>query len=152
MNKLMIVLGLLLIAGISFARPDPGPWQYGWQGAVAHRYDCGLYSADEQYHAAYMYMQPYATATQLFYMHNYVHMMDFAVWDSGESGMMYDYYATPFRADMAAYNSENSLFRSFFNAAYRNYMAQTGDSGGYVRSYLAGVRASYLACVSGANQ
>jgi hypothetical protein len=141
MNKLMIVLGFLLIAGISFATLS---WQYPWQEYVSWRYICNYeFSTYGQYEAAYAYMQPYASPSELYSMYQYLGMMDGRL-----TGMVFDYYATPFRADMAGYNSANSLFRSIFNAAYREYYAATGDPGFVARNYLAGLRASYTVCAS----
>jgi hypothetical protein len=148
MNKGMIVLGLLLVVGLSFA--GVGPWQYDWQEHVSWRYACDYWMGEDQYSAAFYYMQPYASPTELMYMEYYQDVVKY--WElfgtDGDYGMMDEYYATPFRADMAGYNSANSLFRSIFNAAYREYMAATGDPSFVARDYLAGARASYVHCVS----
>jgi hypothetical protein len=102
-----------------------------------------------QYTAAAMYMYPYASMSELGLMDYYLGIMSGEIYDHGDDwGMAYEYYATPFRADMAGYNSASSLFKSIFNAAYREYYAATGDTGGNARNYLAGMRAQYTACVS----
>jgi hypothetical protein len=149
MNKLMIALGLLLIAGLSFAFA-PGPWQYDWQNHVSWRYNCNLGPMGYGfYSAAATYMQPYADAGDFYSMNQYLGIMSRGLWgDLLGPGMANEYYVAPFRSDMAGYNSGNAAFRSIFNAAYREYMAATGDPGGNVRNYLAVNRAAYMECVA----
>ncbi len=143
MNKLMIMLGLLLIAGLSFA--FVGPWQNEWQNYASWRYMCNIEEVGtEQYILAdYMYVaaQPYIPYSQITSMNNYLYYMAVA-----NSGMMWDYYPSPFRADMAAYNTNNGAFKTIFNAVLRTYL-QHGGSSSYVMGMLNGFNANYRDCI-----
>ena len=151
MNKLMIVLGLLLIAGLSFAWLPPTSWQYEWQKYVSWRYDCQYgYVAAGQYSLAeymYAYAQPYVAYSQLYDMASYLDGMNYHLFDSGTAGMAYDYYATPFRADMAGYNSDNAAFKTIFNAVLRTYL-QHGGSSSHVMGMLNGFNTNYRECIA----
>jgi hypothetical protein len=143
MNKLMIVLGLLLIAGLSFARPS---FQYPWQDAVLDRYICHVENVPtEQYYVGYymyQYTQPYILPSQMQALLDYTNGMQYYLY----TGMGGEYYAAPFRADMGLYNSNNVAFRTVFNAMLRTYLAHGGDRA-YVLDWLNGINQDYRNCL-----
>ena len=145
MNKGMIMLGLLLIVGLSFATLS---WQYDWQGYVFDRYDCNLQATDMYkfgFAAEYLYPS-YASNTQMNNLNYALMDMQYYVLP----GMAFDYYATPFRADMGRYNSASSEFNMLFNALIRNYLSQTGpDERELLMDWLQNYRGFYAYCLTG---
>jgi hypothetical protein len=152
MNKGMIMLGLLLIVGLSFAWAA-GPWQNQWQNYTSWRYDCNIgdIGLNQYYLAAdYMYVnaQPYIPYSQITSMYGYLYYMQIAnnnmMWTMMEGN--YDYYPGPFRVDMAAYNSNGASFKAIFNAVLRTYLQHGGDRT-YVLGMLNGFNSDYRECI-----
>ena len=145
MNKGMIMLGILLLAGFSFAF-IAGPWQYDWQNYVSWRYNCQFYDVGlPQYSLAnymYAYAQPYVQYSQLASMNSFLNYMGIA-----DSGMMGHYYISPFSADMNTYNSNNAAFNAVFNAVLRAYLQHGGNSG-YILGMLNAFNGNYRECIS----
>ncbi len=148
MNKLMIVLGLLLIGGLSFAGDAPGPWQYGWQESIFDRYVCHVENVPtEQYYVGYymyQYTQPYIMPSQMQALLDYTNGMQYYLY----SGMANDYYQAPFRADMGLYNSNNAAFRTVFNAMLRTYLQHGGDRT-HILGWLNEINDGYRSCLMG---
>ncbi len=146
MNKGMIMLGIILLAGLSFAAAIH--WEYPWQGAVSHNYGCSLF--DESYYhyqMAYAYMYAYAGPSDLTNMYYAFNQMNY--FRSRMASPYYDYYATIFKSDMLSYNGQNSLFNGIFNSVLRAYMAHA-DSGARanILALLQGYNGLYRTCIS----
>ncbi len=146
MNKGMIMLGLLLIVGLSFAVPVPGgTWQYPWQNTTFLHYACSYaYVSYYQYALAYSYMAPYAGPYQMANMYSALYYM------LGHArSLYYDYPATVFKTDMLGYNSDNSLFSGIFNSVLRAFIAHA-DSGARanILSLLQSYNSNYRDCIS----
>ncbi len=144
MNNGMIMLGLLLIGGLSFATSIHS-WEYPWQTTVYGHYSCSFnYLSNYQYALAYSYMAPYAGPYQMANMYNALYYMNVDL-----RNMWIHYYATPFKSDVASYNGDNSLFSGIFNSVLRAYIAHA-DSGARanILSLLQGYNDQYRSCIN----
>jgi hypothetical protein len=152
MNKFMLMLGLLLIIGLSFARPT-------WTQAVEGRYYCSFEYSNDLYliaddmvdaerlsseecnlHDMYSDLYFYTEPLSMFYS-----LED--MYDAADCGP--DIMEDPiphFRAAMRSYNSMSADFRAMFNQCVRSYLQEGGDRGDLV-SALSSAREDYLGCV-----
>lgn len=148
MHKGMILLGLLLIAGISFA--GAGPWQYDWQGYAFTRYACnigatGIYKFG--FAATYLYPM-YMSYSDFTNLNNAANDMSYHVMRM--SSGYYDYYPAPFKSDMLGYSADSYQFNTLFNAAIRNYLSLTGESErAILTQWLQYYRDYYYGCITG---
>lgn len=147
MNKGMMMLGLLLIVGLSFAGDAPGPWQNGWQESIFDRYWCHIDNVPtEQYYVGYymyQYTQPYIMPSQMQALLDYTNGMQYYLMN----GMANDYYPSQFRVDMGLYNSNSGAFRTVFNAMLRTYLQHGGDRT-YILGWLNEINGEYRSCLN----
>ncbi len=153
MNKLMAILGMMLVFGLSFA-------QGGWMEQVEGRYVCSFIYNEELYGIAwniydggtapqcdedtvsgmyydlYLYTQPpnmYSSVEEMYYA----------------AGCERDGVVNPlqeFRAGMQAYNSVAADFRMGLNRCIRSYIAEGGDREGLIAD-LNAARGGYQQCL-----
>ena len=157
MNTKMLMLGILLIVGLSFAGPTIPD---NWMTNSVNRYDCnygynddgwediGLYDIAEDYDDVcdggcwdFDAMDPYLVT------------MDSAV--RGEYDMCYysgcwcdeeDISATSFRSSMLEYNVASAGYKAEFLAGARAYLAH-GGSRADILGDLQDARADYMGCL-----
>ena len=161
MNTKMLMLGILLIAGLSFARITPD----NWMTHVETRYYCDeMYSAkgysEEMPGLSYIAFSDYDFDTEYACideraMDGYLDAMDAAIRE--EDGMcdnsgcnLGEPSATGFRSNMLYYNTNAAQFKALFLQGVRACMA--GHPTEYPRATVAGwlnsAKAGYLACLS----
>jgi hypothetical protein len=152
MNKFMVVLGLLLVIGLSFARP-------AWTQPVEGRYYCSFEYSDDMYEIAedmdeqveftpeqcdlkhmYSYLYYYTQPLNMFYS-----LED--MYNAADCGP--DIMEDPiphFRAAMSSYNGVSTDFKAHFNQCVRSYSQEGGDMTA-LKDNLGMARDSYLSCV-----
>jgi hypothetical protein len=129
MNTKMLMLGILLIAGLSFAATT-------WMEPVYYRYGCACDYVQDEYGLEYIAgnwgfytpeMNEYAQ--NMCTMGGDLYGMWVALYDGDEPDV------AMFRANMAAFNSHNALFKREFNTQLRIYLAESEDP----EKYRAGI-------------
>jgi hypothetical protein len=124
MNTKMLMLGILLLAGLSFALPTPS-----WMTYTESRYSCNYYYNEQGYIDTGLLGIVYTYDPGIHYwaqsdMENDLQNMEGHVW--GRGGMWDTGCDSPnaalFRTNMLAYNADSALYKSRFLAGLRAYI------------------------------
>jgi hypothetical protein len=166
MNTKMLMLGILLIAGLSFAAY---PVECRWAYAVTDRYLCSVVNAfegnngDITSYGYYTLAEELAAddpryATYLENMFGYLganrlvpSTMRNGVYNMRQNVCVEDgttYVPPAFRSGMLEYNTNAALFKREFNSLLRLYLANNPTDRSDVLKYLSDIRADYTDCVS----
>lgn len=149
--KKLILLGILLLAGLSFARTP-----MNWMQSVEGRYYCDwIYNGQNLYD--YSTGPLGATPQQLSQMSNYLYGNGIP----GMAGELYDmYYAAEcppsegtdpveFRQSLLAYNMNAAGFKSVFLQVLRNCIIAHPAERTHIMEEMASFRAGYTGCLPG---
>ncbi len=159
MNKFALTLGILLLAGLSFAQPSPPD---NWMKHAVNMYGCnfeynykgfgssmGLWSIVNDYGSC-----DYWDCTP---MENDYNNMGYAIWDEGNtSGMCY--YSgcwadgngtslTDFRSSVLAYNLNAANYKFYFLSGLRAYLAENPGGKSDILRDLQNATAGYRDCI-----
>jgi hypothetical protein len=143
MSKYMLLLGMMLVASLSFAASAEN-----WMQSVQGRYDCNMnYHYDLWYIANEWSM---GTSGQRDTLDGYYDDMRDLSWgdmyqDAGCGP--YDPYVSAFRSDMAAFNGYASSFKQTFNSILREYVTAHPTDRETIMGELNVERDDYIDCI-----
>ncbi len=160
--KTYILLGILLLAGLSFAKMAPN-----WMMYAVNGYGCNYdYNSQGGWHAPGLYsiVANYDNLSSCHYwscntMANDLDAMYWAVWDDGSYTQMCSYSGcygssymstTDFRSSILGYNVAAADYKSHFLAGLRAYLAENPGDKSDILSDLQGTMADYRACLAAA--
>ncbi len=144
MNKYLILLGLVLIASLSFAKGGPDNWMQSVQG----KYSCNALYIEHLYGLAHDYKM--GTIDQRNALLTY---------GSGSYGRVYGpMYAyagcggsedlSSFHSQMISYNSEVSSFNQIFTSVLKGYLTSHPGDISDIRTFLSNEMSSYRECIA----